>query len=137
MQEPAKNQGAAEAQVPTNFEEFWPLYVREHLQPANRALHFIGLTLAIHFTVKAIRKRRPGLLLVAPLVGYGFSWIGHFFVEKNRPASFKNPLWSFLGDLRMYGKIWRGEMDFEIARHGSPEASDFDSKDGASEGATP
>lgn len=134
MQEPATNERATEAPVPTSFEEFWPFYVREHLHPANRALHFIGLTLAIHYTVKAIRKRRPALLLLAPVVGYGCSWIGHFFVEKNVPASFKNPLWSFLGDLRMYGKIWRGEMAFEIARHGSPGASDFDVVDGNSPG---
>jgi hypothetical protein len=63
-----------------------------------------------------VLMRRPALLVAAPVVGYGMSWIGHFFVEKNRPATFKYPLWSFQGDMKMWGMIANGTLDAEIER---------------------
>ncbi len=83
-----------------SFEEFWPFYVREHSLPACRALHFIGSTLALAVIAGAILWN-PWLLVAAPIVGYGVAWIGHFAIEKNKPASFKYPLWSFIGDWKM------------------------------------
>jgi len=99
-----------------SFEEFWPFYVREHSHPLNRALHFVGTTgvLACLGTALLTRSKLP--LLAAPVMGYGFAWIGHFLVEKNRPATFKHPLWSLRADFVMYKKMWTGEMAGELAR---------------------
>jgi hypothetical protein len=99
-----------------SFEDFWPYYVREHSQKTTRTLHFVGTTLAGGFVAAAILTRRPSLLLAAPVVGYGLSWIGHFFVEKNKPATFQHPLWSFRGDMRMWRLIAAGMMDEEVER---------------------
>jgi hypothetical protein len=84
------------------FEEFWPFYLSEHAHPINRRLHFIG-TFIIHiilFYVFATAVFKA--LILIPFVGYGFAWIGHFVVEKNRPATFKHPLWSLRGDFKMF-----------------------------------
>ncbi len=98
-----------------NFEEFWPFYVREHSVPACRALHFIGSTLSLVVLAASIFYN-PWLLIAAPIVGYGFAWIGHFFIEKNKPASFKYPLWSFLADWKMWAKMLTGQMGTEIRK---------------------
>ena len=97
------------------YEEFWPYYVSEHGKPATRALHFLGTTLVLA-TLAAAALGSPWWLLGAPLAGYGPAWIAHFFVEKNRPATFTYPLWSLRGDFRMYGLILRGRMGPEIER---------------------
>jgi hypothetical protein len=98
-----------------SFRQFWPFYVREHSKPGNRRLHFIGSTLVLIIVAVAAVTARPLWLLAAPLAGYGFAWIGHFGIEKNRPATFKYPVWSFLSDWVMYGKILAGTMDAEVA----------------------
>src|SRR5262245_22312876 len=81
-----------------SFSEFWPFYLGEHSRPLTRAFHFAGTNVALLLIVLAVVAGRPWLLLVALAVGYGLSWVGHFFVEKNRPATFRYPLWSFAGD---------------------------------------
>lgn len=93
-----------------SFAEFWPYYLHEHRNPLNRRLHFIGTTLFLGALVLATVIRDVRLLALCPLFGYGFAWVGHFGIEKNRPATFRHPLWSFLGDLRMYGRMWRGQL---------------------------
>jgi hypothetical protein len=98
------------------FEEFWPFYVREHSNPTNRALHFVGTTLGMGCVVAAAVTRRPALLLGFPLFGYGFAWAGHFGFEGNRPASWKYPLWSLRADFRMWWHIASGTMNAEVAR---------------------
>ena len=82
------------------FEEFWPHYLGEHLHPVNRALHFVGTTLVYGIAVMGL-VQSPRWFALAPFVGYGFAWVGHFFVEKNKPASFKYPLKSFISDWRL------------------------------------
>jgi hypothetical protein len=99
-----------------SFEEFWPFYVREHSAPACRALHFIGSSLAIAILVAAVSIGNYWLLLAAPLAGYGFAWVGHFFIEKNKPASFKYPLWSFVADWKMWAMILVGRMGAEVQK---------------------
>jgi hypothetical protein len=99
-----------------SFEEFWPFYVRQHSKKTTRTLHFLGSTLALGAIVAAVVKRRPALLLGAPLAGYGFAWVSHFFVEQNKPATFTYPLWSLMGDARMWWRTANGEMDAEAAR---------------------
>jgi hypothetical protein len=98
------------------FRDFWPYYVREHSKPITRALHFIGSTLVLAIAAAAIVTGRPWLLVATPVVGYGFAWVGHFGFEKNRPATFKYPIYSFLSDWVMYGKILSGTMRAEVER---------------------
>jgi hypothetical protein len=99
-----------------SFEEFWPFYVSEHSHPSNRALHFMGSTLAMGSLAAGLLTRRPGFFLAAPLLGYGCAWVGHFLVEGNRPATFKYPLWSLRGDARMWWKTLTGVMEAEVER---------------------
>ena len=106
----------AEAGRFTTFAEFWPFYVREHTRPITRALHFIGSTAVLALTAMAVVTGRPWLFLALPVAGYGCAWIGHFGFERNKPATFKYPLWSFLGDWVMYGKMLSGSMRAEVER---------------------
>ncbi|MFI5288212.1 MAG: Mpo1-like protein [Polyangia bacterium] len=99
----------------TSFEEFWPYYVREHSNPLNRKLHFIGTSLALGCAAGAATGQF-WLWPAVPVVGYGFAWVGHFFVEKNRPATFTYPLWSLMGDFVMWKKMLTGQMDAEVER---------------------
>lgn len=98
------------------YEEFWPFYVREHSDPTSRKLHFAGTTGTILFAIAALVRRKPIHLLHGAIAGYGGAWIGHYFFQKNTPATFKYPLWSLVSDFRMYGKIVAGTMDQEVAR---------------------
>ena len=97
------------------FEDFWPFYVSEHMDPTNRKLHFVGTTLFFGCVALGVLHSRKWFLLM-PLLGYGPAWIGHFFFEGNKPASFEHPVWSFLGDMRMYKCMLTGKMDEELLR---------------------
>jgi hypothetical protein len=99
-----------------SFEEFWPFYVLEHENKLNRQLHFVGTTAALVVAGIAAVRKQPALLPLALVAGYGPAWFGHFIVQKNRPATFKYPLWSLMGDFRMWGKTLRGTMDREVER---------------------
>lgn len=99
-----------------SFQEFWPFYLREHRHPATRFWHFCGTTAAIVLLVVAIVLRQWTWVIGVPLCGYGFAWISHLFIEHNRPASFKYPLWSLLGDLKMWGLTVTGRMKHEVRR---------------------
>lgn len=85
-----------------SFAEFYPYYLSEHSDSTCRRLHFIGTTLVILILAVTISKGAWLMLLALPLAGYSFAWIGHFFFEKNRPATFQHPLYSLLGDFAMY-----------------------------------
>lgn len=93
-----------------SFAEFYPFYLGEHRNRTCRRLHFVGLTLVIVCLGMLLYSGRMHYLLYALLCGYGFAWIGHFFFEKNRPATFKHPLYSLAGDWVMYADIWRGRI---------------------------
>ena len=93
-----------------SFDEFYPFYLTEHSNRTCRRLHFVGSTLALLCLATAIARGAPELLLLGLLCGYGFAWLGHFGFEKNKPASFKRPLWSFMGDWVMYKDIWTGKI---------------------------
>ncbi len=99
------------------FEEFWPFYVREHSKKTTRTIHFVGTTAVMALVAYAAIRRKTWPLFVAPLVGYGPAWFSHFFIEGNRPATFKYPLWSLKADFVMWSKIARGKMDEEVAHH--------------------
>jgi hypothetical protein len=98
-----------------SFGEFWPYYVSQHRHPTNRALHFLGTSLALAALAAALRLG-PLWLVALPLAGYGPAWVGHFFFERNKPATFQYPLWSLLADFRMYGLTWAGRMAAEVER---------------------
>jgi len=95
-----------------SFAEFYPFYLGEHRDATCRRLHFAGSTLSLLCLAALLWTGRLWLFPAALLCGYGFAWVGHFVFEKNRPASFKRPLYSFLGDWRMYADIWRGRIPF-------------------------
>lgn len=104
------------------FAEFYPFYLGEHRNRTCRMLHFVGSTIVLVLLVAAIATRTWGLLWLLPLAGYGFAWIGHFAFEKNRPATFKYPLWSFMGDWVMYWQLLTGKIRFEESRPGAGAA---------------
>ncbi|MBB6564315.1 hypothetical protein HNP48_007042 [Acidovorax soli] len=95
-----------------SFAEFYPFYLTEHSNRTCRRLHFVGSTLSLLCVAWAVISRQPSFLLVGLLCGYGFAWVGHFGFEKNKPASFKRPLYSFMGDWAMYRDIWLGRVPF-------------------------
>ncbi len=99
-----------------NFEEFWPFYVGEHRSTLNRGLHYLGTGLGYSLAVAAAVLAKPILVPLALVCGYGPAWVGHFVVEKNRPATFKYPGWSFRGDARMLRYFHTGRMGAEYAR---------------------
>ncbi|MEI9991296.1 MAG: DUF962 domain-containing protein [Rhizomicrobium sp.] len=101
------------------YSDFWPYYLHEHARPATRALHFLGTGLALACLLAALATGRPWLGLVALIAGYGPAWIAHFFVEKNRPATFTYPLWSLVSDFRMAWLWATGHLADELYRAGS------------------
>jgi hypothetical protein len=98
------------------FEEFWPFYVREHGKAATRALHAAGTVASGALLVGLLATGRWRWLPLALVAGYGPAWVAHFFVERNRPATFKHPLWSLMGDYKMFALTLAGRMDEEVAR---------------------
>ena len=94
----------------SSFADFYPFYLQEHANPTCRLLHFVGTWLVIGVAVVAIALREPVLLWIMPLVGYGFAWVGHFFFEHNKPATFKHPFYSLLGDFVMWKDILVGKV---------------------------
>ncbi|AYA37516.1 DUF962 domain-containing protein [Hymenobacter oligotrophus] len=97
------------------FAEFYPYYLREHRQRGTRVLHFVGTSLFLLMAGAALVLLRPGLLLAGVVLAYGFAWVGHFFVERNRPATFRYPLLSLRGDFRLYWDLLRGRERFGSA----------------------
>jgi hypothetical protein len=99
-----------------SFAEFYPWYLSEHRNATCRRLHFIGSTLSLVCLWALVWTRQPAFFAAGLLFGYGFAWVGHFGFEKNRPATFKYPVYSFIGDWVMYGKILSGTMRAEVER---------------------
>ena len=105
---------------PQNFAEFFPYYLREHAHPTCRALHYIGTSLVFVIIGYAIYTAEPIYLWLMPLVGYFFAWVGHFFIEKNRPATFTYPVWSLIGDFKMYFLFISGRLGPQLDALGIP-----------------
>jgi hypothetical protein len=93
-----------------SFSDFWPHYLAEHSKPATRVLHYLGTVTAIGFVITLIAIGRWWLFPLAFVPGYACAWTAHFFIEKNRPATFTHPLWSFMGDWKMLALMLSGKL---------------------------
>jgi hypothetical protein len=96
----------------TTFAQFYPFYLGEHRNRVCRRLHFLGSSLALSCLALLAVTRNPWWLLAGLVCGYGFAWVGHFAFEKNKPASFRRPLYSFMGDWMMFKDILTGKVSF-------------------------
>ncbi|KJV37064.1 DUF962 domain-containing protein [Luteibacter yeojuensis] len=92
------------------FRDFYPFYLGEHADVRCRRLHFAGSLLVLVAIALALGTGRWAWLWLAPVAGYGFAWVGHYVFEKNRPATFKHPLYSLMGDWVMFWDIVRGRV---------------------------
>lgn len=95
-----------------SFADFYPYYLEEHSNPTCRRLHYVGSVLVIAILLYGITTAQWAFLLLLPVVGYGFAWLGHFLFEKNRPATFKYPLYSLMGDWVMLKDMLTGRIRF-------------------------
>lgn len=112
-QSEARAEGAAEFKT---YADFWPHYLGEHSRPATRWLHTVGTVASVALIIFFVATGRWLWLPLALVPGYGLSWIGHFFVEHNRPATFGHPAWSMLSDFRMIWLVLTGRIGRELAR---------------------
>ena len=96
--------------------EFYPYYLSEHQNVTSRILHFIGTGLLFVILIVAIFLGNFSLLFAIPIVGYGFAWVGHFFFEKNKPATFKYPLYSLASDFILFFDLLRGREKFNSSK---------------------
>jgi hypothetical protein len=94
------------------FKEFYPFYLGEHSNRTCRRLHFVGTSLGLGFLLLAFLTLNFWWLLVGVVQGYAWAWVGHYFFEHNRPATFKYPRWSFIGDWVMWKEILTGKIKF-------------------------
>jgi hypothetical protein len=100
------------------YAEFWPYYLREHSGANTRALHYVGTAIAILLFLRFLLTGSIGALILAVISGYFFAWLGHFWLEKNRPATFTYPLWSLYSDFRMFFLWTTGRLKPHLDRAG-------------------
>jgi hypothetical protein len=96
----------------TSIREFYPYYLSEHQNPTSRILHFIGTGLVIAIVISSLVISEYYWIFTIPLVGYGFAWVGHFFFEKNKPATFKYPFYSLGSDFILFYDLLTGKQKF-------------------------
>ena len=94
------------------FSDFYPFYLSEHANRSSRHLHFVGTSVALTLLVVVLLTHSWWLLIAALVQGYAFAWVGHFFFEHNKPATFKYPIFSFMGDWRLWWNMLTGRIPF-------------------------
>ena len=100
------------------YAEFWPFYLREHAAPLTRRLHALGTGLGLMLVLGAVVTGPWWLAVLALVAGYGFAWVSHLVVERNRPVSFRHPWWSLISDLRMAWCMVTGSLEEELSKAG-------------------
>lgn len=98
------------------YAAFYQFYLREHQNKANRILHFLGTFIIIMLASYLISSKHQWMWVLIPLIGYGFAWVGHFFFEKNKPATFKYPLWSLISDFKLFFDLLLAKRHFDARR---------------------
>ena len=104
------------AEAPRSFGEFWPHYLREHRDPRTRGIHYLGTTLGVLLLLGFLAGGDWRLLLAAPIAGYAFAWFAHAVIERNWPATFTHPLWSFYADVYILWCWATGRLAGELDR---------------------
>jgi hypothetical protein len=104
------------------YGEFWLHYLREHAKPATRAFHYVGTAGALILLFCTVAVGQAWFLIGMPVVGYGLAWSSHLFIEHNRPATFRHPMWSLISDVRMLGLGATGWLGPELDRAGVSES---------------
>jgi len=99
-----------------SFRSFYPYYLTEHSDRLNRTLHFVGTLLLIICAVVSIVLQKWWMLALVPFLGYGFAWVGHYFIERNKPATFTYPLYSLGSDFVMFWHILTGKIDDRLKK---------------------
>ncbi|SDD23822.1 hypothetical protein SAMN04488104_102059 [Algoriphagus faecimaris] len=95
-----------------SLKEFYPFYLQEHQHPICRILHFVGTALLFIILFVGIYTGNYAWLIAIPFVGYGFAWVGHFFFEKNKPATFQYPAYSLISDFKLFFDLLVGKETF-------------------------
>jgi len=95
-----------------SFSDFYPFYLGEHSDQTNRRLHLVGSTIAIILLLLGLITGKYLFILVGIVQGYAWAWTGHFFFEKNKPATFEYPVYSFIGDFKMLWEVYSGQRPF-------------------------
>lgn len=95
-----------------SLKEFYPFYLQEHQHPICRILHFVGTALLFIILFVGIYTGNYAWLVAIPFVGYGFAWVGHFFFEKNKPATFQYPAYSLISDFKLFFDLLVGKETF-------------------------
>jgi len=99
-----------------SYDQFFLYYLRQHRDPQNRVLHACGTGLGLAVVIASLAFRHPWLALLFLPVGYGFAWFGHLVIERNEPATWQHPWWSFISDFRMLGLMVTGRLGAWLAR---------------------
>ena len=95
-----------------SYSEFYVFYLTGHKNKTSRILHFTGTLLFFLFLIYCLATIQFNLLWILPVIGYGFAWVGHFFFEKNKPATFKYPFWSLISDFKLFFELLIGKEKF-------------------------
>lgn len=97
------------------LKQFYPYYLTEHQNKTCQILHFIGTSIIIGLFISAIVTLNWQYFAAIPLAGYGFAWVGHFFFEHNKPATFTYPLFSLASDFIMFWHILTFQIEKKMA----------------------
>jgi hypothetical protein len=104
----------------TCLAEFYPFYLTQHQSRINRWLHFTGTSLLIAIAGVLVLRHDFRLLIAMPIAGYGFAWFGHFVFEKNKPATFTHPFYSFVCDFLMFKDMLLQRLPYESQARSTP-----------------